>query len=79
MNIEIAEAQLKSSGLNEAALKLELAIFLFEKNIFTLGNAAEFCSLHKMEMQRVLADRNIPLHYTIEMLHQDLETNKKFK
>ena len=79
MKIEIAETQLKSSGLNEADLKLELAVFLFEKNIFTLGNAAEFCGLHKMEVQRVLADRNIPLHYTNEMLQQDLETNMKFK
>ena len=77
MKLDISNFQLESAGMNEEQLKLELAVFLFEKNIFTLGKAAEFCGLHKMQMQQELAKREIPLHYTIEMFEQDLEVIKK--
>lgn len=79
MEINISDQQLKSSGLNEEQLRLEFAIFLFEKNLFSLGKAAEFCGLHKMQMQMELGKRKIPLHYTLEMLQQDIETNSKFE
>ncbi len=78
MELTINDDQLRNSGLNEQQLRLELAIFLFQKDIFSLGKAAEFCGLHKMQMQMELAKREIPLHYTNEMLQQDIETLKKF-
>jgi predicted HTH domain antitoxin len=77
MQLDISNFQLESAGMDEAQLKLELAVFLFEKNIFTLGKAAEFCGLHKMQMQQELAKREISLHYTEEMFDQDLEVIKK--
>ncbi|MDZ4845286.1 MAG: UPF0175 family protein [Chitinophagales bacterium] len=77
MKLEISDFQLEGAGMDEQKLKLELAVFLFEKNIFTLGKAAEFCALHKLQMQQELAKRAIPLHYTMEMYEQDLEVIKK--
>jgi predicted HTH domain antitoxin len=72
MALVITDNEIKKTGLSEKQLKLELANHLFEKKIFTPGNAAEFCGLNKMETQRELAKRKIPLHYTIEMLHEDM-------
>lgn len=77
MKLEISDFQLEGAGMDEQKLKLELAVFLFEKNIFTLGKAAEFCGLHKLQMQQELAKREIPLHYTLEMFEQDLAVIKK--
>jgi predicted HTH domain antitoxin len=68
----ITDEEIKRTGLSGEQLKLELAILLFEKNIFTLGLAAEFCGLHQLQMQKELAARKIPLHYDIDMLHEDI-------
>jgi predicted HTH domain antitoxin len=78
MEIIINDQLIEKSGLGEQQLRLELAIFLFQKNIFSLGKAAEFCGLHQVQMQIELGGREIPLHYTEEMLKMDLETIKKF-
>jgi predicted HTH domain antitoxin len=72
MKIEISDSQLSASGLSEDQLRLEFAVLLFEKNILTLGKAAEFCGLHKMQMQAELDKRGIPVHYTTEMFEQDM-------
>ncbi|MBL7778827.1 MAG: UPF0175 family protein [Chitinophagales bacterium] len=74
MQIEISNEMLQQAGIAEHDLKIEVAVLLFEKNVFSLGKAAEFCGLHKFEMQHLLAERNIPLHYTLEMLNEDLKT-----
>jgi predicted HTH domain antitoxin len=79
MELIINDEQLRHSGLNEQQLRLELAIFLFQKDIFSLGKAAEFCGLHKMQMQMELGKREIPLHYTEEMFRQEIETLNKMR
>jgi predicted HTH domain antitoxin len=72
MSLVITDEEIKITGLSAEQLKLEIAVLLFQKEIFTLGLAAEFCGLHKIEMQRELAKRKIPLHYDIDMLHEDI-------
>ena len=72
MSLLITDEEIKRTGLSAEQLKLELAIMLFEKSIFTLGTAAEFCGLHQLQMQKELAHRKIPLHYDVDMLHEDI-------
>ncbi len=55
-------------------VRLELAIFLFQQNHFTLGQVAELTGLHQLEVQRELAQRQIPLHYSLEDLKEDVKT-----
>ncbi len=52
MALIITDDEIKGTGLTEKELRLELAVHLFEKDIFTLGKAAEFCGIHKMQMQK---------------------------
>jgi predicted HTH domain antitoxin len=68
----ISDDEVKRTGLSAEELKVEIAVFLFEKKIVTLGLAAEFCGIHKLQMQQELAKRKIPLHYDIDMLHEDV-------
>jgi predicted HTH domain antitoxin len=39
----------------------------------TLGQAAHLADLPQIEFQRVLASRNIPLHYGVESMEQDVQ------
>jgi predicted HTH domain antitoxin len=79
MALVITDEEIKRTGLSEKELRLEIAVHLFETDIFTLGKAAEFCGLHKMEMQMELAKRKIPLHYDVDMLHEDIKTIRTLK
>ncbi len=59
--------------LDKQKMLLEIAIYLFEKDIFTLGKAAEFVGIPKMEMQNEIGGRGINMHYDEEMLASDLK------
>ncbi|MFN8285241.1 MAG: UPF0175 family protein [Chitinophagales bacterium] len=72
MPLLITDEELQSTGLTQEQLKVEIAIHLFERDILSLGKAAEFCGLHKIQMQQELAKRSIPLHYDLEMLNEDI-------
>jgi predicted HTH domain antitoxin len=52
-------------------------VLLYQKEIYSLAKCARFCRLNRMEFQKTLAVRGIYLHYSIEHLHQELETLKK--
>ena len=58
--------------ITEADLRTELAIALFQQQRITLGSASQLASLHQIELQRLIADRGICIHYEIEDLEQDL-------
>lgn len=54
-------------------LRLELALSLYEKDIFSFGKARELAGLSHREFRRFLADRQIPRHYTDEEVEEDVE------
>jgi len=62
--------------LSEAELLEEIAVTLFQQDRLTLGQTAAFAGLTQLEMQRILAARQIPLHYGPEDLDHDLATVK---
>lgn len=74
MTVEIPDLVLLKSGFSEQDLRLRIAIALFSDDIFTLGQAAKFCGLHQIELQRELAKRKIPLHYGVEEYRNDRST-----
>ena len=76
MTIEIPDKFIARSGRTEDELKLKLAIFLFQEEVFTLGQASQFAELHQIAFQRELARREIPLHYGLEELRDDVDTIK---
>lgn len=79
MGIMITDDLLKNAQMSEPQFRLELAVFLFQQEIFTLGKAAEFIGWSQFEMQKELAGRKIAMHYGINELEEDLETIKLMK
>ena len=74
MNLEIPDAILRATHLSPAELRVEIAVMLFEKEKLTLGRAAELADKGQLEFQRLLASREIPIHYDVEDLEEDLQT-----
>jgi predicted HTH domain antitoxin len=66
MKIEIDNDILKRNNLSESELRLELALFLFQKNIFTLESASKFAEMDSYEFQKELGKHKIPVHYSVK-------------
>ncbi len=77
MTIMLPDELLRSMKLTEAELKTELALALFQQERLTLGQAAVLAGLPQLDFQRILASRQIPLHYGLKAMEQDLQRAKK--
>jgi predicted HTH domain antitoxin len=71
MALTITDDEIKRIGLTEQQFKLEIAIHLYAINVFTLGQAANFCNISQAEMMEQVGSRKIPVHYTIDDLDYD--------
>ncbi len=74
VNLEIPDSILRATHLSPAELRVEIAVMLFEKEKLTLGRAAELADMGQLEFQRLLASREIPIHYDVEELEEDMRT-----
>ena len=74
MNLVIPDAVVEAAHLSESELRLEFALFLYQQDRLTLGQASAFAGTSQEEFQQVLGSRKIPVHYGLEDLAQDLET-----
>jgi predicted HTH domain antitoxin len=73
MTLTLPDDLLQSTRLTEAELRAEFAIALFRLERLTLGQAALLAALPQLDFQRLLASRDIPLHYGVEAMEQDIE------
>jgi predicted HTH domain antitoxin len=64
----------KQISLEEAALHLAIGLFADDK--VTLGQAASIAGISQPAFMHELGKRNIPLHYGMEELEQDIVTVK---
>jgi len=76
MPVLLPDELLTATRLTESELKTEIALALFQREHLTLGKAAIFCGLNRLEFQRLLASRQIPIHYGIEEWEEDWEQVK---
>lgn len=60
-------------GLSEEQIKQELAVALFERQVISLARAATLAGVSRLEFQRLLADRSMPIHYDLSDFAQDVE------
>jgi predicted HTH domain antitoxin len=68
----IHEALHVSPAEAEARLKLELAVALYAQNALGLGKAAELGGMSRLDLNDILAERGIPMHYGQKELDEDL-------
>ena len=72
MKIEIPNDVLERCNLSEKEFRSELALFLFQRNIFTLENASKFAGMDSYQFQKLLGKRKIPVHYSLNDFKDDL-------
>jgi predicted HTH domain antitoxin len=73
MSLVISDDLVKVSGLSEHDLYLEIVLMLFRQDKISLGKASELMGMHRMEFQKLLADRDICVHYDVAEFQEDLQ------
>lgn len=72
MRIEISDDLLLKNNLSEERLRLELALYLYQKDILSLESASKFAEMDSYQFQKELGAHKIPIHYTRQDLNDDL-------
>ena len=76
MKAIITDQELEQMHLSESEFRLEVAVRLYELKKLSLGLAARFARMNRYAFQEELANRRIPVHYTVQDLHHDLDVLK---
>lgn len=80
VQIELPEELLRTANVSGEQPSLEvaklIALELFRQHAVSLGRAAELCGIPVEELMRFAAEREVPLHYSLEDLESDRETVK---
>lgn len=72
--ITIPEDIVTATQLSAEELLLEIAIYLYQRERLTLEQASKLAQLSRLDFQRQLAARDIPIHYSVDELEEDLQT-----
>ncbi|MGB3767595.1 MAG: UPF0175 family protein [Phormidesmis sp.] len=76
MSLVISDAVLSASGLKEDELLLEVILLLFQQDKLSLGKAAELLDMSQIRFQRLIAKRDICVHYDVAEFREDIENLK---
>ncbi|CAC5345231.1 MULTISPECIES: UPF0175 family protein [Planktothrix] len=74
MSMLVSDEIIQASGLSEQELLLEIVMMLFQKDKISLGKASELLGIHRMQFQKLLADRGLCIHYDVAEFQEDLRT-----
>lgn len=74
MSVVISDRDLQAAKISEAEMLREIAVMLFQQERFTLAQASRFARMNQLAFQRLLASRQIPLHYDIAELREDFQS-----
>lgn len=74
MSFSISGDLIQDTGMSQGELALEIALMLFEKDKLTLGQASRLAGMNQFQFQHLLASRQIPVHYDVSDLEEDIET-----
>jgi predicted HTH domain antitoxin len=66
----------ESLSQGELAIRQEIALQLYSRDIFTFGQARRLANLSVWEFQQLLAQHKIPRHYSEIELAEDIESIK---
>ena len=74
MSLLISDEIVQASGFSEPELLLEIVIMLFQRDKISLGKASELLGMHRMQFQKILAERGICVHYDVADFQEDLKS-----
>ena len=72
MSINIPDEMLSATRMSESEMKQEIAVMLFQKEKLTLAQASRFAQMNRIAFQHLLASRQIPVHYNVKDLEEDI-------
>jgi predicted HTH domain antitoxin len=72
MSINIPDEILSATRMTESEMKQEIAVMLFQKEKLTLAQASRFAQMNRVAFQHLLASRQIPVHYHVQDLEEDI-------
>ncbi|MGL6283619.1 MAG: UPF0175 family protein [Microcoleaceae cyanobacterium] len=73
MSLVIPDTIVQASGLSEEDLLIELVLLLFQQDKISLGKAAELLNISQVRLQKLLASRQINVHYDVNELQEDIK------
>lgn len=73
MSLVIPDTIVQASGLSEEDLLIELVLLLFQQDKISLGKAAELLNISQVRLQKLLASRQINVHYDVNELQEDIQ------
>ena len=77
--LTIPQDVLDSARLTAEEAKQELAVSLYANGRLSVGKARELADMSLWSFRHLLASRNIPVHYGLEDLEDDLNTLNNLK
>jgi predicted HTH domain antitoxin len=74
VEIEVPDAVLGIPQYSQRDLLLDVAVALYQRGLYSLAKAARLAELNRLEFQKILAERHIPIRYDLQI---DLDTLQK--
>ncbi|MBM4035116.1 MAG: UPF0175 family protein [Planctomycetes bacterium] len=74
MSVVVPDDVLESARMTADELRQEIAVLLFQKDKLTLAQASRLAGMTRLQFQHLLASREIPVHYSVADLEEDLKT-----
>jgi predicted HTH domain antitoxin len=74
MILDVPNEFISITAYTEHDFKVDVAVMLYQRKVVTLARAARWLGMNRLQFQKILADRNVPLNFSLEDLDIDLKT-----
>ena len=78
MSLIIEKDILEKAAITADELRIEIAVYLYDTEKLSFGQAKTLCGLDYLSFQKELAKREVYMKYDMEDLKTDLENLTKF-
>ena len=79
VSIQISQDILDSARMSTSEVKQELAIQLYAQGRLSIGKARELADMSLWQFRHLLASRQIPVHYDVADLDDEVATLQKLE
>jgi predicted HTH domain antitoxin len=79
MDLLVKEEILQRAEITAEELLIEIAVYLYDKERLTMGQARNLTQLDQLSFQQELAKRDVYIKYDVEDLDEDLATLRSLK
>lgn len=73
ITLNLPDSLSQTKTFNQSDWLREIAIALFEQERISLNRASKIAGMDVMDFQKLLANRNIYIHYDVEDFEQDVQ------